>query len=141
MVVQQKLYTPDDLWKLSHQPGEAKRLELVKGEIREMTPTGALHGVVTMEVGRLIANYVRSHDLGYVTGAETGFILRDDPYTVRAPDVGMIVNARITFPIPEKYFPLAPDLAVEVVSPGDTAQDIREKVIQFLQAGTRLVWV
>jgi Uma2 family endonuclease len=60
---------------------------------------------------------------------------------VRAPDVGFVAKERLTGPIPDKYFPFAPDLAVEVVSPSDTAQDIREKVLDFLKAGTRLVWV
>jgi hypothetical protein len=47
MAVQEKLYTADDLWEMSHRVGDAKRLELVKGVIREGAPTGGLHGVIT----------------------------------------------------------------------------------------------
>jgi Uma2 family endonuclease len=141
MVIQERLYTADDLWEFSHQRGEARRLELVKGEPREMTPTGGLHGVIALEIGYHILHYVKQHQLGYATSAETGFVLAADPYTVRAPDVGFVTKERITGPLPQKYFPFSPDLAVEVVSPSDTAQDIREKVLDFLKAGTRLVWV
>jgi len=141
MVVQERLYTAEDLWELSHQANEARRFEVVRGALREMAPTGGLHGVIALELGYHILHHVKAHDLGYATGAETGFILADDPHTVRAPDVGFIARARVTLPLPQKYFPLAPDLAVEVVSPNDSAQDIRERVIDFLNAGTRLVWV
>ena len=141
MVVQEKLYTADDLWELSHQVADAKRLELVKGSILEMTPAGGSHGLVTHELGRLIGNYVAAHKLGYVTAAETGFILATNPDIVRAPDVGFVAKVRMPHPIPQKYIPVAPDLAVEVVSPNDAAENIRKKVIQFLDAGTLIVWV
>jgi len=141
MAVEEQLYTAQDLWVLSHAGGEAKRLELAGGEIVEMAPTGGLHGLVTMELSRLIANYVREQGLGVVIAAETGFILAANPYTVRAPDIAFIARDRVPKPIPPRYFSLAPDLAVEVVSPSDVAQDVRRKVIDFLQAGTRLVWV
>ncbi len=141
MVVQDRLYTAEDLWDASHQPGETRRLEVVKGALREMTPTGGLHGVIALEIGYQILHHAKQHQLGYATSAETGFILAADPYTVRAPDVGFVARERISGPIPSKYFPFAPDLAVEVVSPNDTAQDIRERVLDFLKAGTRLVWV
>ena len=141
MAVQERLDTAQDLWVRSHQAEDGGRLELVRGEIVEMTPTGGQHGVLTMELGRWIANYVREQGLGVVVGAETGFILATNPDTVRAPDVAFIAQERLPRPIPERYLPLAPDLAVEVVSPSDVAQDVRRKVIDYLRAGTRLVWV
>jgi Uma2 family endonuclease len=141
MIVQDRLYTADDLWDISHRPGEMRRFEVVKGELHDMTPTGGLHGVIALEIGYHILHFVKQHQLGYATSAETGFILAADPYTVRAPDIGFVAKARLSGPIPQKYFPLAPDLAVEVISPSDTAQDIRERVLDFLKAGTRLVWV
>jgi len=141
MAVQERLHTAQELWVRSHQGGESARLELVRGEIVEMAPTGGLHGLVTMELSRLVANYVREQGLGVVIAAETGFILATNPDTVRAPDVAFIAKDRLPRPVPQRYFPLPPDLAVEVVSPSDVAQDVRRKVIDFLQAGTRLVWV
>jgi len=141
VATQKRLYTVDDLWTRSHQGGESARLELVQGKIIETALTGGLHGLITMELSRLVATYMREQELGVVVAAETGFILATNPDTVRAPDVAFIAKDRLPRPIPQRYFPLAPDLAVEVVSPSDVAQDVRRKVIDFLQAGTHLVWV
>lgn len=141
MVIQTQLLTADDLWELSHKVGDQKRLELVRGEIREMVPAGGEHGEVAGDIFALIHAHVRKHRLGRVTAAETGYILSIDPYTVRAPDVGFVSRERTTERLPKGYIPFAPDLAVEVVSPGDTAGEIHEKVLEFLRAGTRLVWV
>jgi Uma2 family endonuclease len=138
MTVQEKLYTADDLWAM---PGEGKRYELVKGEIIEMAGTGGVHTVLEARMARLLGNFVDEHDLGYVTGASGAYRLSSDPDTVRIPDAAFIGKARMPSPLPEKFIPAAPDLAVEIVSPGDSALEIREKVLEYLQAGTRLVWV
>jgi Uma2 family endonuclease len=138
MVVQERLYTADELWEAF---GNTKRLELVKGVPVHMSPTGEEHSVVSMWIGHLILNFVEAHDLGEVTAAEGGFVLSTDPDTVRAPDVGFIAKARLTGPTSPRYFSGPPDLAVEVVSPNDTASEIHDKVFDYLRAGTRLVWV
>jgi Uma2 family endonuclease len=143
MVVQEKIYTIDDLWKLSHRD-DGKRYELDEGALIEMSPTGDTHGEVAAEILRLIANHVVANKLGKVSAAETGYTLAKDETTgrstVRAPDVGFIAQARLT-PRTGKYYPVAPDLVVEVISPEDTAAAMRRKAIQYLRAGTRLVWV
>ena len=64
-----------------------------------------------------------------------------DPDTVRAPDVAFISKARFTPPPEEAFWPGAPDLAVEIVSPGDTIREIDEKVKAWMDAGARMVWV
>lgn len=135
MALEQKLYTPDDLWELSGQG----RYELVEGMLIEMSPTGWLHGEVAGEIFGLLREFVKKHKLGRVTAAETGFTLA--PNTVRAPDVGFIAAARVPEKLPVKFVPFAPELAVEVVSPSDKAADIHDKVLDYLHAGTRLVWV
>ncbi len=140
MAVQEKRYTVDDLWEMSHREGDTKRLELVNEVIVAMPPTGGAHGLVTAEFGCLIANYVDAHDLGDVNAAETGFVLSTHPPIVRAPDVSFVAKEH-QMPITEGYYRSAPDLAVEVVSPGDSASDIQDRVRDFLRAGTRLVWV
>lgn len=140
---QTRLCTADDLWEISHRPeNEAKRFELIDGEIVEMSPTGWIHGKVTMELGRLIANHVAAHGLGEVMAAETGFSLSQDGLNVLAPDVGFIVKARVPSELPESgYVLLAPDLAVEVVSPGNRPRDMLNKVEKYLEHGTNAVWV
>jgi Uma2 family endonuclease len=118
-----------------------QRFELVNGRVAEMPPTGLSHGAVTSRVAALLRAFVDSQDIGgEVLGAETGFWL--DPHTMRAADCAYISREKIaSITEPDKYAPFAPDLAVEVVSPGDTAFDIRDKVDQYRTAGTRLIWV
>jgi Uma2 family endonuclease len=107
-----------------------------------MAPTGGKHGKVTARLGRLLDEYVEAHDLGIVCGAETGFILQRTPDVVRAPDVSFVAKDRIPATgEPETYWPFAPDLAVEVVSPSDRFDEIQAKVGAYFSAGTRLVWV
>jgi Uma2 family endonuclease len=138
MAVQERLYTADEFWESF---GDTKRLELVKGVPVEMSPTGEAHSVVSAWIAHLLLSYVEAHDLGEITAAEGGFVVSRDPDTVRAPDVGFIAKARLAGPTSERYFPGPPNLAVEVVSPNDSASDIHAKVFDYLRAGTRLVWV
>jgi Uma2 family endonuclease len=82
------------------------------------------------------------HRLGEVFEGETGFLLAREPDTVRAPDIAFVAAERIATAERQKGFWVgAPDLAVEVVSPGDTQREIDEKVMAWLDAGARLVWV
>lgn len=145
MAVLERLYTAEDLWLLSHLPENAdKRLELVEGVLIEMPPSGGLHGGTASKSDRRVGNFVEDHQLGYVTAAETGYILFKNPNgkdVVRAPDVGFVAAHRLPDGLPEKYIPFAPDLAIEVVSPNDSADDIRDRVADYLKYGTRLVWV
>ncbi len=143
--VQEKLYTAADLWDMSHRSeNEGKRFELSEGRLVEMAPAGLKHGGFALKLGRWIGDFVDKHQLGLVTAAETGFILFTDENgkdTVRAPDVGFISAARLPKELPDGFAPFAPDLAVEVVSPGDAADEIETKVVEYLKYGTRLVWV
>jgi Uma2 family endonuclease len=119
-----------------------ERTELVHGEVRRMYPGGGEHGVVAMNAGTVLAAYVKAHGLGVVCAAETGFIVARDPDTVRAPDAAFVSKERLgDQPIPRKYWPFAPDLALEVVSPNDSADSVEAKVHDWLAAGTRLVLV
>ena len=131
--------TAEELFEL---PDGGGRCELVNGEIIRMTPTGAEHGVVTARIGRLLDEYVEAHDLGVSCGAETGFILQRDPDVVRAPDAAFVASGRIPETgVPVGYWPFAPDLAVEVVSPSDRLADVHARIVDYLAAGTRLVWL
>ncbi len=139
MAVQEKLYTADDLWEMSAQVDGEKRLELIEGAVYQMTPTGGEHGEVVWELTLFIGNHVKAHQLGRVTAAETGYRLA--PKTVLAPDIGFISAARVPERLPKKYISMAPDLAVEVISPSDSYSRTMKKVSLFLCYGTRLVWL
>ena len=123
-------------------PDDGFRYELVRGELRQMTPSGYAHGVVVANLTGPIQAYVRSHALGQVCGAETGFRIARTPDTVRAPDIAFIRQARRgSEPWPDGFFEGAPDLAVEVLSPSDTAIGVEEKIDEWLNAGCAVVWV
>jgi Uma2 family endonuclease len=85
---------------------------------------------------------VEEHGLGEVMAAETGFRISRDPETVRAPDVAFVTRERFaTIEDDTGFLPLAPDLAVEVISPSDAFSDVEGKAFQWIDAGTRLVLV
>ena len=116
------------------------RCELIRGELHMMSPSNPRHGLIAARLARLIGNHVESEQLGLYFGAETGFHLSEDPDTVRAPDAAFIKAGRP--PIPARgFYPGAPDLAVEVLSPDDRPGYVREKVAEWLEAGARAVWV
>jgi Uma2 family endonuclease len=130
--------TAEDLLRLNIQD---KRSELVRGRLVVREPAGFAHGVVASRIGERVAEFVRTHALGVVVAAETGFTLARDPDTVRAPDVGFIRADRVPNPLPRGYAPMAPDLVVEVLSPDDRPGEVLAKVADWLRAGTRLIWV
>ena len=133
MTAEKLLTLPDDMW----------QYELLDGELQRMTKPGALHGRVAAEVGASLTTFVRNHDLGLTFAAETGFLLRKNPDTVRAPDASFISHVRLAatpFPL-EKFYPGAPDLAIEVLSPSDSARKVRSKVADWLACGSAAVLV
>ena len=134
-----KLMTADELLMM---PDDGFRYELVKGELKRMPPTGKEHGGVTMELAAPLHLYVKLNKLGQVYAAETGFKLESDPDTVRAPDIAFVSAERLqSRGRTEGYGEGAPDLAVEVLSPGNTKREIAEKVEDYFAAGARLVWI
>lgn len=129
--------TAEDLFKL---PDDGFRYELVRGELRKMPPAGQQHGRIAAILTGSLVHYVTSNKLGAVYAAETGFKLA--PNHVRAPDVAFIRRERIEeVGEVEGYWPGAPDLAVEVISPSDTYTDVEDKVFDWLEAGSRMVIV
>ena len=89
-----------------------------------------------------LEGFVRPRGLGTVYTGDTGFILARSPDTVRGPDIAFVSSGRREILEDEdRFLPGPPDLAVEVLSPGDRAGRIREKVADYLTAGTRMVWV
>jgi Uma2 family endonuclease len=127
---------------LFEMPDDGFRYELVKGELRKMSPSGSEHGAIIVNITVLLGQYVKANKPGICFGAETGFKIGSDPDTVRAPDVAFVRSDRIPERgIPKKFWQGAPDLAVEVLSPGDMYSEVEEKVEQWLDAGARAVWV
>jgi Uma2 family endonuclease len=131
--------TAEELFDL---PDDGMRHELVEGELRTMPPAGFEHGDVAAELLFHVKAFVDAGKLGVVLAAETGFVLRRGPDTVRAPDVAFVRTERV--PPREqrrKFAELAPDLVAEVTSPSDRVSEVNRKVAQWLDAGVRFVWV
>ena len=132
--------TAEDL--LALPGGRGERHELIRGELHTMPPAGGEHGRVHVRIGARLLPYVLEHSLGEVFGAETGFRVERDPDTIRAPDTAFLRTERWREQRrPDAFIEGPPDLAVEVVSPGDTSEEVQEKALFWLDAGTRLVWV
>lgn len=130
-------FTADELFAV---PSDGFRYELVRGELRKMNPAGNEHGRVGMRLGWRLAHHVEARKLGVVFAAETGFRISTNPDTVRAPDAAFVSQKRLDEIGPTQgYWPGAPDLAVEVVSPHDTFTAVEEKAIAWLEAGTQMV--
>jgi Uma2 family endonuclease len=133
--------TAEDLWKLG--TGDARR-ELVDGEIIEMTPAGGTHGWLMVELSSRLRAHVELRGGGVAIAGNVGFVLGlpQDPERVRAPDVAFVATDRLPGgQLPQGFIPGAPDLAVEILSPNDDPVEVQQKVRDYLEAGSRLVWV
>ena len=126
---------------LLHNPIPNKRTELVNGRLIVREPTGYPHGRAAARMLIAIGQHVVATKSGEILTAETGFTLRRGPDTVRAPDVAYVSNAQIAGRTLRGFAELAPELVVEVLSPDDRKGEVREKVLDWLAAGSRLVWV
>jgi len=127
---------------LAATPDSGQRQELVGGRLITEPPASYDHGRVGLRILRILARFVEEQELGEVISLETGFLLARDPDTVRAPDVAFISRETLERAGEIRgFFPGAPDLAVEVLSPSERAADVHAKVADYLAAGTRVVWV
>jgi Uma2 family endonuclease len=126
---------------LAARPVPHQRTELVRGRLIVREPAAGRHGVVAARILVAIGIHLEAHPIGEVLAAETGFIVARDPDTVRAPDVAYVRRGRLPRHERTGFDALAPDLVVEVLSPGDRASDVQAKVADWIAAGTLLVWV
>ena len=139
MSTRTQLMTAEELLTM---PEDGFRYELVDGELRKMPPAGHVHGRLAATLTGSLVRHVTANRLGAVYAAETGFILRRNPDTVRAPDVAFLRQERVQeVGDVAGYWPGAPDLAIEVISPSDTYAEVEEKVFEWLDAGTLMVLV
>jgi len=140
MSTEVQLMTADELLA---KPDDGFVYELIKGELIKVSPPpGHEHGLVAMNIAGPLFEYVKTKNLGHVYAAETGYLLEQNPDTVRAADVSFVRRERIEKEKPvQGYWKGAPDLAVEVISPSDTVGRIEGKVAEWLQSGARVVWI
>jgi len=133
-----RLLTEHDLAEL---PDDGLRHELQGGLLVAEPRPFPRHAQVQARIIELLTAFVRANGLGQVLG-DGGFLLARDPDTVRGPDVAFVALDRWR-KVEDKgrFFPGAPDVAVEVLSPSNRAGEIHAKVADYLAAGARLVWI
>jgi Uma2 family endonuclease len=106
-----------------------------------VSPSSVKTGLIRIRISSAMDVHVEAHGLGYVTDSETGFILSSNPHTVVAPDVGFFRPDRYPADYPEQgFYPMPPDLAIEVISPTDERADIKKKQQLYEHAEVPLVW-
>ena len=132
------LISAEEYERLPDEPGY--RTELSRGMVVREPQPGAIHGRVTNRLAHALTSFVIGHDLGEITN-QTGFLIMRNPDCVRGPDVAFIRRERVPADPPRSFWPLAPDLAIEVASPGNTLAELQQKVIEYFEAGTQEVWV
>lgn len=129
--------TADQLFALE-EPGF--RHELVRGELLRMSGPGLWHAAIVMRVGGRLEDHVSRHGLGIALG-ESKFALARNPDTVRIADAAFMRAGRMPPEDDRGQFHGAPDLAIEVVSPSNSYEDLHGKALQWLEYGARLVWI
>jgi Uma2 family endonuclease len=126
---------------LLRDPEREGRFELVRGELRERAVPNYRHGRVAVTTTIVLGGFVRRHELGDLI-SEGGYVFERDPDTVFLPDLSFVRADRVP-PLDQQqgYPDLVPDLAIEVLSPSNTALEVAEKVHIYLETGVRLVWL
>ena len=145
MIIERQFTSADEFLKIVEQPEyDDRTVELVEGVIVEMSKPGGKHGQIMMRLSVRLGSYVEARDLGVATTGETGYVLERSDIgrdTVRGLDIAFIKKGRVPDELPESLLELAPDLAVEILSPSNKSEDILSKIRQLLQAGTLEVWL
>lgn len=138
MAVQHAVITNTEFWEYAQRPENQRRwFELWNGVLVEMPSPSPLHGFIVAALLHRLMGYLDSHPIGYAVGDSNDFALATG--VIFKPDAAFISKKRLP-QLPQRY-ELAPDLAVEVVSPSNTPGELADKVETYLRYGTLLVWV
>ena len=137
-IVAPKIWTDEEFMAL---PDDGHHYEIINGELIDMGNSGALHGYVCSTLMILLGGYVRQHNLGAMLDSSTAFKMKNG--NKRSPDIAFFAKERLQgiAVLPSGYLEGAPDLAVEVLSPGNTVEEIDDKLTEYFENGSRLVWV
>ncbi|NCJ05579.1 Uma2 family endonuclease [Synechococcales cyanobacterium C] len=134
---EKKFWTDEEFMAL---PDDGHRYEIINGELIDMGNSGALHGYVCSTLMILLGGYVRIQKLGAMFDSSTAFKMKNG--NKRSPDISFFAKERLQgiTELPS-FLEGAPDLAIEVLSPGNTVEEIHDKLVEYFENGTRLVWI
>lgn len=131
---------PLTLEEFSRLPDDGNKHELSEGRLIVMPPVKSLHTLVALAILEALQAYLREQPIGRAI-PEAGYVLSRNPLTVRQPDISVLSTDRIHATGDDDYFEGSPEVAIEVVSPSDTAQELAIKVEQYLRFGAKQVWI
>jgi len=122
-------------------PEDDNLYEYINGELIVVANSGVEHGYLALTLGYFLTGFVRSHRLGVTCDSSTAFKMKMG--NKRSPDLAFIAKERLQGlkRLPKGFFEGAPDLAVEIISPNNTFAEIHNKLVEYFENGTRLVWV
>ena len=122
-------------------PEDSNCYEYVDGELVIVANSGVEHGYLALTLGYFLTGFVRTHKLGVTCDSSTAFKMKTG--NKRSPDLAFIAKERLQGlkRLPKGFFDGAPDLAVEIISPNNTFEEIHNKLVEYFENGTRLVWV
>ena len=145
MIVEKQFISADTFYDMIQQPEFAdRRVELVAGEIIEMPFPNPIHAAVLTSLSTALHVHVKQHRQGRVLSGDAPFVLdrnTEGRDTLRGLDIAYISAERFPGKLPRSPLHVAPDLAVEIISPSNKAEDIEKKIEQFLDAGTTMIWI
>ena len=121
--------------------GDIGPCELIDGRVVPMVPTGGEHGWIEMTLGAKLDSFVRDKQLGWVLVGEVGIYTRRNPDRVRGADIAFLSRERAPEGLPLGFLEMAPDLVVEIVSPGDRWQEVQQKLEVYFEIGVGQVWL
>jgi Uma2 family endonuclease len=131
---------PVTLEEFARLPNDGACHEMNAGELITLPPPKSLHALIALTILEFLQQHMKKQGTGRVI-PEAGYLLSRDPLTIRQPDISVISRERVHASDPDSYFEGAPELAVEVVSPSDSAEDLDIKTKQYLQNGAQQVWI
>ncbi|NEQ38561.1 MAG: Uma2 family endonuclease [Okeania sp. SIO3I5] len=138
IVTDKKILTDEEFRGLSK---DGSHYELINGELVDMGNSGMEHGNITAYLCGLIELYARPRKLGVTCDSSTAFTLKSG--NKRSPDISFVSKDRLLGlkRLPKGYFQGSPDLAVEVISPNNTFEELHQKIVEYFENGCRLIWV
>lgn len=136
------LMSAEEFFEWANLPENAgKHHELERGRVVEVSRPGEIHGIVCVNVGYVLAGYIRRRRKGFACGNDTGVLWETDPDTVRGPDLIFYDENRSYRDFNPRYSDDVPTLVVEVLSPNDRPHRVILRVCQFIEWGVKLAWV
>lgn len=145
MILEKQFISAEAFFEIADLPKyDGRRIELVEGEIVDMPLPNPIHAAVLATLSTKLNMFVTDSESGRVLVGDAPFVLKRDAEgrdTLRGLDIAYISAERLPGKLPRSPLNLAPDLAVEIISPSNKAEDIEKKIEQLFDAGTTLIWI